>query len=328
MNTSLPLELLHLDLFDCHSIPSLDGNKYCLVIVDDFSRYTWVYFMRHKDDTLEIIVGFSKRVENERNLKINRIRSDHGGEFENAQFTNFCLNNGYKHEFSCPRTPQQNGVVERKNRALQEAARTMLNAYSLPSYFWAEAINTACYIQNRVVIHRFLEKTSFELWNDTIPTIQYFKVFGCKVYILNTKDNLGKFESKSDEGIFLGYSSTSRGYRVYNKRTQTVEESSNVKFDETNRTYPRKSSIDKDINDKDQSISQGVQNLSLDGHDQGGEREDSDDERRNVNVDQIENDVPSPPRTMRIHQNHPIDQVVGEVAQGVRTRSHFRDITS
>ncbi|XP_074576648.1 uncharacterized protein LOC141833162 [Curcuma longa] len=146
-----------------------------------------------------------------------------------------------------------------------------------------------------------------------------------EVYILNTKDDLRKFEAKADEGILVGYSSSSKGYRVYNKRTQTIEESSNVEFDESNNTYPRKSPIDEDINARTQDITNELKNLQLESNNLGGGRGDSDDELKRANNKCEE---PTRPRTLRHHQDHPIDQVVGDVEQGVRTRSHFRNQTS
>ena len=133
--TKSVLELLHLDLFDSHGAKSLNGSQFYLVIIDDYSRFTWVRFLKHKSDTLDQLTNLCKLIENQKNLKIKRLRSDHGGEFKNHRFTDFCNLNGYHHEFSCPRTPQQNGLVERKNRTLQEAARTMLNEYNLPDRF-------------------------------------------------------------------------------------------------------------------------------------------------------------------------------------------------
>ena len=110
--------------------------------------------------------------------------------------------------------------------------RTMLCENDLPKHFWAEAVNTVCYILNRVLLHPILNKTPYELWFGNIPRISYFKVFGCKCFILNTKDHLDKFDSKSDEAIFIGYSSRSKAYRVYNKRTLIIEESLHISFDE------------------------------------------------------------------------------------------------
>ena len=157
MTTDRPLELLHMDLFGPIAYISIDGSKYCLVIVDDYSRFTWVFFLQEKSHTQEILKGFLRRAQNEFGLRIKKIRSDNGTEFKNSQIEGF-LEEGIKHEFSSPYTPQQNGVVERKNRTLLDMARTMLDEYKTPDRFWAEAINTACYSINRLYLHRILKK--------------------------------------------------------------------------------------------------------------------------------------------------------------------------
>lgn len=126
-----------------------------------------------------------------------------------------------------------NGVVERKNRTLQEMARAMLHENDVPRHLWDEAVNTACYIINRVYVRRGTTKTPYELWEGKTPTVTYFHVFGCTCYILNDKDQLGKFDAKSDEGIFLGYSERSKAYRVFNKRTRLIQVVINVSFDDT-----------------------------------------------------------------------------------------------
>ncbi|XP_038698267.1 uncharacterized protein LOC119995869 [Tripterygium wilfordii] len=156
--------------------------------------------------------------------------------------------------FSAPRTPQQNGVVERKNRTLQELGRTMLIEYDLPKSFWAEAINNACYISNRLTIRKILNKTPYELLYGKKLMVDYFRVFGSKCYILNTKDNLDKFDAKSDVGIFLGYSTHSRAYRVFNSTSKRVEESIHVKFDDIN-------SLDSNVHEKDRET--GLEGLEL-----------------------------------------------------------------
>jgi len=126
-------------------------------------------------------------------------------------------------------------VVERKNRSLKELARTILSESSLPKYFWADVVSTACYVMNRVLIRPILKKTPYELFNGRKPNIVHLKVCGCKCYILNNgKENLGKFDEKADNGIFLGYFLSSHAYRVYNKRLMTIEKSIHVVFDETN----------------------------------------------------------------------------------------------
>lgn len=246
ISTSKPLQLLHIDLFGPSRYASLSGKLYAFVIVDDYSRYTWVLFLANKDDVIDAFRIFCKKVQNEKGYSITCIRSDHGREFKNHAFENFCNDFSIEHQFSSPRTPQQNGVVERTNRSIQEMARTMLNENTLPKYFWAEAVNTACYVLNRVLIRPHLNKTPYELWKDRKPNISYFKIFRCKCFILNTKDNLGKFDPKSDVGIFLGYSNSSKAYRVYNKRTLVVEESMNVTFDESNPSSTEKGVVNDD----------------------------------------------------------------------------------
>ena len=232
VSTSRPLELLHIDLFGPVSTASLYGSKYGLVIVDDYSRWTWVKFLKSKGNAYDIFSNFCTQIQTEKESKILKIRSDHGGEFENEPFEAFCEKHGIFHEFSSPRTPQQNGVVERKNRTLQEMARTMIHENNLPKHFWAEAVNTACYVQNRIYIRPILEKTAYELFKGRKPNISYFHQFGCTCYILNNKLYLKKFDAKAQRGIFLGYSERSKAYRVYNSETLCVEESMHVKFDD------------------------------------------------------------------------------------------------
>ncbi|GJW52192.1 putative ribonuclease H-like domain-containing protein [Tanacetum coccineum] len=142
----------------------------------------------------------------------------------------FCQMKGIKREFSVARTPQQNGVAERKNRTLIEAARTMLADSLLPTTFWAEAINTACYVQNRVLITKPHNKTPYELLIGRPPNLDFMRPFGCPVTILNTLDHLGKFEGKADEGFLVGYSVNSKAFRVFNTRTRKVEENLHIKF--------------------------------------------------------------------------------------------------
>nr|GFA44427.1 retrovirus-related Pol polyprotein from transposon TNT 1-94 [Tanacetum cinerariifolium] len=142
----------------------------------------------------------------------------------------FCSRKGIKREFSNARTPQQNGVAKRRNRTLIEAARTMLADAKLPVTFWAEAVNTACYVQNRGLVNKYQNKTPYELFNGRTLAIGFLKPFGCHVMIVNTLDNLGKFEANGDEGYFIGYSMSSKAFKVFNKRTKRVEENLHVDF--------------------------------------------------------------------------------------------------
>jgi transposase InsO family protein len=153
MTTDRPLELLHMDLFGPIAYISISGSKYCLVILDDYSRFTWVFFLREKSQTQETLKGFLRRAQNKFDLRIKKIRSDNGTEFKNSQIEGFLEEEDIKHEFSSPYTPQQNGVVERKNRTLLDMARTMLDEYKTSDRFWVEAVNTACYTINRLYLH-------------------------------------------------------------------------------------------------------------------------------------------------------------------------------
>jgi len=172
------------------------------------------------------------QLQREKGRGILRIRSDHGTEFENAKFDEYYSDEGIKHEFSSPITPQQNGVVERLNITLQESARVMLHAKHLPYRFWAEVMNTTCHIHNRVILRTGTTTTLYELWKGRKPTVKYFHVFGSKCYILSDRDYRRKMDPKSDEEIFFGYSRNNKAYKVFNSKTETVMESINVVIDD------------------------------------------------------------------------------------------------
>ncbi|GJT90430.1 retrovirus-related pol polyprotein from transposon TNT 1-94 [Tanacetum coccineum] len=226
------LELLHMDLCGPMRVASINGKKYILVIVDDYSRYTWVYFLHSKDETPETIKKFIAQAQLNYKAKVYKIRTDNGTEFKNATLKAYYEKLCIIQQFSTARTPQQNGVVERRNRTLVEAARTMLIFSRLPESLWAEAAATACFTQNRSIIHTRYHKTPYELLCGRKPNIKYFHVFGSLCYPTNDKDDLGKMKPKADIGVFIGYSETSRGFRIYNRRTKKIMETINVKFDE------------------------------------------------------------------------------------------------
>nr|GFA13438.1 hypothetical protein [Tanacetum cinerariifolium] len=201
-----PLFRLHMDLFGPTFVKSLSKKSYCLVITDDYSIFSWVFFLATKDETASVIKTLIVGLENLLSLK------------------------GIKREFSVPRTPQQNGIAERKNRTLIEAARTLLADSLLPIPFWAEAANTACYVQNRVLVTKPHNKTPYELLHGRLPSIGFMRPFGCPVTILNTLDPLGKFQGKVDEGFLVGYSVCSKAFRVFSSRTRIIQETLHVNF--------------------------------------------------------------------------------------------------
>jgi hypothetical protein len=194
-------------------------------------------------------------------LRIKKIRSDNGTEFKNSQIEGFLEDEGIKHEFSSPYTPQQNGVVERKNRTLLDMARTMLDEYKTLDRFWAEAINTACYSINRLYLHRILKKTSYELLTGKNPNVSYFRVFGSKCFILVKRGRKSKFAPKVTEGFLLGYDSNTRAYRVFNKSAGLVEVSCDILFDETNGSQVEQ--VDLDELDDEEAPCVALRNMSI-----------------------------------------------------------------
>ncbi|GJR03444.1 retrovirus-related pol polyprotein from transposon TNT 1-94 [Tanacetum coccineum] len=184
-------------------VTSVNGKKYILVIVDDYSRFTWVKCLRSKDEAPAFIINFLKMIQI-----------------------------GISHETSVARSPQQNGVVERRNHTLIEAALTMLIYAKAPLFLWAEAVATAYYTQNRSMIRRRHGKTPYELLHNKPPDLSYLHVFGALFYLTNDSENLSKLQPKADIGIFIGYAPTKKAFRIYNRRTRQIIETTHVDFDE------------------------------------------------------------------------------------------------
>nr|GFA53167.1 Gag-Pol polyprotein [Tanacetum cinerariifolium] len=193
---------------------------------------TWTYFLRSKDETPEVLIDFLRLVQKGLQAQVRVVRTDKGTEFLNQTLHAYFAAEGILHQMSVARTPEQNGVVERQNRTLVEAARTMLSAAKIPLFFWAEAITTTCFTQNRSLVTPRHEKTPYHIINDEKPSIKFFHIFGSICYIVRDGENLDKMNEKGDECIFVGYSTQSRTYRVFNKRTRVIMESIHVNFDE------------------------------------------------------------------------------------------------
>jgi len=276
------------------------------------------YFFSSKDDTFDAFVKFAKVIQNQLSLKIISLRSDHGGEFVNLCFEDYCDEFGISHNFSCPRTPQQNGVVERKNRVLDELARTMINKMNLPKYLWVDTINIACHVLNRIVIRPILDKAPYYLLRRRKPNLSYLRVFGCKCFILN-KDKLSKFDAKADDVIFLGYYYNNKAYRVFNKRTLVVEETIHVAFDETPPQAVGKCTFGFDVAGID------TKEIVRDGHQQEvpPKNEDNKDKEFEGYVQEDEKQETSP---FSLHdwitmRDHLLENILGDIRKGVSTRS-------
>jgi hypothetical protein len=223
-----------MDLVGPAHVRSAGGKWYVLVVVDDYSRYAWVFFLEEKGETFSFVRDLVLRLRNERHGDaIRAIRSDNGSEFRNSHFDTFCHDLGLEHQFSSPYAPPQNGVVERKNRTLCEMARTMLDKHRTPRRFWAEAVNTACFVSNRIYLRVHKKKTCYESMHGRTPKVSHFHVFGCKCFILKKGKKLDKFEARSVDGILFGYASHSRAYRVLNLETNQIVEICELTFNET-----------------------------------------------------------------------------------------------
>ncbi|WVZ76289.1 hypothetical protein U9M48_024276 [Paspalum notatum var. saurae] len=193
--TSYPGELLHMDTVGPARVASVSGKWYVLIVVDDFSRFSWVFFMEFKDEAFGFVWYLVLRLRNKSHKAMRAIRSDNGGEFRNSRFKNFCRDLGLEHQFSSPYTPPQNSVVECKNHTLVEMSQTMLDEHRTPRRFWAEAVNTACYIANRIFLRAFLGKTSRRvIWTSLASSSRAFRV-----WILDAKQVVETCEVSFDE---------------------------------------------------------------------------------------------------------------------------------
>ncbi|XP_075099524.1 uncharacterized protein LOC142176293 [Nicotiana tabacum] len=267
VSTSKHLQLLHMDLFGPTRTTSIGGKRYVFVIVDDYSHFTWVIFLSHKDEALRNFEVFNKKVEREKGYLITTIQSDHGGEFKSR----------------------------------------------------AEGASTSCRILNRYLIRPILKKTPYELQKGKRPNISYFHPFGSKCFIHNnSKENLGKFDPRSDGGIFLGYSLNSRSFRVYNKCTICVEESVHIIFDENN------SSIEKGIiaSDEDQIQENQETSKSQKPTDGSGVVIESTNETNNNPPEPLKESTAHTvrPNEWRSESEYPQIFIIGDPNEGMKTR--------
>nr|GEX96538.1 hypothetical protein [Tanacetum cinerariifolium] len=195
------LNLLYMDLCGPMRVASINRKNYILVIVDDYSRYTWIMFLRFKDETSKVLKEFLTTIQRNLQALVITVRTDRGTEFLNKTLHAFFKEEGIEHQTSMAQRPEQNGVVKRRNRTLVEAARTMLSVLKLSLFFWAEAIATACYTQNRSVIIPTHDKTAYHIINERKPLIKHLYIFGCICYLTRDGENLDKMKEKGDPCI-------------------------------------------------------------------------------------------------------------------------------
>ena len=223
------MELIHSDV-GAVNVDSVGGSRYYVTFIDDFSSYTFVYFMKSKSDVLAKFKEFVLLMENLTEKKVKTLRSDNGGEYTSIEFQQFCIEHGIKRELTVPMAPEQNGKAERMNRTVIESTRAMLHHAKMPLKFWAEALNTAVYLRNRSPTTALDGITPYECFHGEKPDVSNLRVFGCKAFVHVPKEKRSKLEGKSVNCIFVGYPSTSKGFKFYDVENDKMFVSRDAKF--------------------------------------------------------------------------------------------------
>ena len=196
------LDLVHTDVCGPFRSPTRDGRHYYVTFTDDFSRYGYIYLMKQKSETFEKFKEFKNEAEKRLGKKIKVLRSDRGGEYLSIEFDDYLRDCGIVSPLNPPRTPQLNGVAERRNQTLLDMVRSMMSRASLPITFWGYALETAAHILNRVPTKK-VSKTPFEMWSEKVPSLKHIKIWGCEAFI--KRDTSDKLESRSERCRFVGY---------------------------------------------------------------------------------------------------------------------------
>ena len=207
-------DLVHSDVWTAPCM-SRDSQKYFVTFIDEKSKYTWLTLLPSKDRVLEAFMNFQAYVSNQYNASVKILRSDNGGEYMGNAFKSHLAKHGIVHQTTCPYTPQQNGVAERKNRHLMEVARSMMFHTNVPKRFWGDAVQTACYLINRVPTKILGDLSPFEVLNKSKPFLDHLRVFGCVCYVMTPGEQRNKLEARSTKAMFIGYSITQKGYKCY-----------------------------------------------------------------------------------------------------------------
>lgn len=268
------LEIIHTDICGPF-LTGIGGHKNFITFIDDYSRYTYLYLIKEKSESLDVFKIFKAEVENQLNRKIKVVRSDRGGEYYGKHsdvgqspgpFALFCQEHGIVNQFTMPYTPQQNGVAERRNRTLMDMVRSMICNSSLPEYLWTEALKTATHILNRVP-SKSVPKTPFELWTGRIPNLNYFKIWGCPAEAKIFNPQIKKLDSRTISCFFIGYPERSKGYRFYcPNHTTRIVETRNAEFIENGEisgSSGRKIDLNENITDVSNSVPVNTESTTL-----------------------------------------------------------------
>nr|GEY92133.1 retrovirus-related Pol polyprotein from transposon TNT 1-94 [Tanacetum cinerariifolium] len=338
------LQLLHMDLCGLMRVASINGKRYVLVIIDDYSRYTWTYFLRSKDETPEVLIDFLRLIQRGLYAQVRIVRTHKGTEFLNQTLHAYFASKGIHHQMSVARTPEQNGVVERRNRTLVEAARTMLSAAKVPLFVWAEAIATTCFTQNHSLVIPGHEKTPHHIINDRKSSVKFFYIFCSLCYIVRDGKNIDKMKEKdhvsSDpepkcQSTALEHYSLSPGLQCQDYVTHEAEivTTSNeldflfsLMFDEllngSTQVVSKSSAVTTADAPNQQTISEYAQGenddfiniFSTSVQDRG------ETSTRHVDSSNMYTFYQHHPFEHRWTKDHPLEQVIGNPSQSVRTR--------
>jgi transposase InsO family protein len=226
------MELVHENLCGPVTPVTPGGKRYFFLLVDDVSRYMWLMLLAMKDEALAAFTAFQARAEAEAGRKIGTLRTDCGGEFTARSFADHCTKQGMQRHLTAPYTPEQNGVMKRRNQSIMGMTRSMMKAMSMPSWFWGEAVLTFVFILNMSPTQSIEGRTPYEVWHDKKPSVDYFRIFGCVAHTKQGNKRLSKLEDRSTMMVFIGYEPSSKAWRFYNPVTRRVHVSCDAVFEE------------------------------------------------------------------------------------------------
>ena len=217
---SNPLELVHGDLCGPISPTTPALKRYIFVLIDDHTRYMWTILLREKSEALEKFKRFKTLAEEETQSKVKMFRTDRGGEFVSHEFNEYCDNNGIKRHLTAPYTPQQNGVVERRNRTLMEMTRSILKHMNVPNSLWGEAVRHSTYLINRIATRSLDERTPYEMLRSRRPNLSHLRIFGCLCYAKTEAPGRKKLDDRARALVHLGTEPGSKAYRLFDPVTK------------------------------------------------------------------------------------------------------------
>ena len=255
--STVPLQLMHMDVCGPVEPPSLGGNRYFATFLDDYSKLSVVRLLSHKSQVADVVKQVLPLLEGISGHTVKVVRSDRGGEYVNKDLTSYFASKGVQHQLTAPYTPEQNGSAERLNRTLLEKVRAMLQDAGVNKILWGEALICANYVRNRSPVSG-LSTTPLEMFSGYKPDVSHLRVFGCTAFAHVPKKLRSKLDAVAVKGIMVGYEQSTKGYRVYVPATGKVVISASVVFDESTVSTPlpvsdaQQFTFDDDISDQEE----------------------------------------------------------------------------